>query len=62
MKEKHETRSNTTKTLDELEQELVKQAVENIEAKIGAKKTSDPYFMERIPIGSPPIPKLVLVC
>ena len=31
-----------TKTLDDLEQELVREAVENIEAKIGAKKTSDP--------------------
>lgn len=62
MKEKHETRSNTTKTMDELEQELVKQAVENIEAKIGAKKTSDPKIKDIIAIVERFIKKQGLVC
>ena len=42
--------SNHLKTLDDLEQDLVKQAVENIEARIGAKKTSDPKIKDIIAI------------
>lgn len=48
--------------LDELEQELVKKAVENIEAKIGAKKTSDPKIKDMIAIVERFIKKHELVC
>ena len=41
-------RDNNTKTLDDLEQELVKEAVETIAARIGAKKTSDPTMKDII--------------
>ena len=50
------------KTLDELEQELVKEAVEKIEAKIGAKKTSDPKIKDIIAIVERFIKKHELVC
>jgi len=50
------------KTLDDLEQELVKQAVEKIEAKIGAKKTSDPKIKDIIAIVERFIKKRELVC
>jgi hypothetical protein len=50
------------KTLDELEQELVKQAVENIGAKIGAKKTNDPKMKDIIAIVERFIKKHELVC
>ena len=48
--------------LDELEQDLVKQAVETIEAKIGAKKTSDPKIKDIIAIVERFIKKNELVC
>ena len=48
--------------LDELEQELIKQAVENIEARIGAKKTSDPKIKDIISIVERFIKKHELVC
>ena len=48
--------------LDELEQELIKQAVETIEAKIGAKKTSDPKIKDIIAIVERFIKKHELVC
>jgi hypothetical protein len=51
-----------TKTLDDLEQELVREAVENIEAKIGAKKTSDPKMKDIIAIVERFIKKQELVC
>ena len=47
---------------DELEQALVKQAVETIEAKIGAKKTSDPKMKDMIAIVERFIKKQDLVC
>ena len=50
------------KTLDDLEQELVKQAVETIEAKIGAKKTNDPKMKDIIAIVERFIKKHELVC
>ena len=63
MKDKYENSSNAqTKTLDELEQELVKQAVETIGAKIGAKKTSDPKIKDIIEIVERFIKKRELVC
>ena len=63
MKPKYENRSNAQpKTLDELEQELVKQAVETIGAKIGAKKTSDPKMKDIIAIVERFIKKRELVC
>jgi len=52
----------SVKTLDELEQEMVKQAVENIEAKIGAKKTNDPKVKDMITIVERFIKKHELVC
>ena len=48
--------------LDDLEQNLVKQAVEIIEAKIGAKKTSDPQIKDIIAIVERFIKKHDLVC
>ena len=54
--------SNHLKTLDDLEQDLVKQAVETIEAKIGAKKTSDPKIKDIIAIVERFIKKNELVC
>ncbi len=48
--------------LDDLEQNLVKQAVETIEAKIGAKKTSDPKIKDIIAIVERFIKKHDLVC
>jgi len=48
--------------LDDLEQALVKQAVETIEAKIGAKKTSDPKIKDIIAIVERFIKKHELVC
>ena len=48
--------------LDKLEQDLVKQAVETIEAKIGAKKTSDPKIKDIIAIVERFIKKNELVC
>jgi hypothetical protein len=54
--------SNHLKTLDDLEQDLVKQAVETIEAKIGAKKTSDPKIKDIIAIVERFIKKHELVC
>lgn len=53
---------SSPKTLDELEQALVKQAVETIEAKIGAKKTSDPKVKDMIAIVERFIKKHALVC
>ena len=53
---------NHLKTLDDLEQDLVKQAVENIEARIGAKKTSDPKMKDIIAILENFIKKNKLVC
>ena len=53
---------NHLKTLDDLEQDLVKQAVETIEAKIGAKKTSDPKIKDIIAIVERFIKKNELVC
>lgn len=50
------------KTLDDLEQALVKQAVETIEAKIGAKKTNDPKMKDIIAIVERFIKKHELVC
>ena len=50
------------KTLDDLEQDLVKQAVENIAARIGAKKTSDPKMKDIIAIVERFIKKHELVC
>ena len=50
------------KTLDDLEQELVREAVENIEAKIGAKKTNDPKMKDIIAIVERFIKKHELVC
>jgi hypothetical protein len=50
------------KTLDDLEQDLVKQAVENIAAKVGAKKTSDPKMKDIIAIVERFIKKHELVC
>jgi hypothetical protein len=49
-------------TADELEQALVKQAVETIEAKLGAKKTSDPKIKDMIAIVERFIKKQDLVC
>ena len=49
-------------TADELEQALVKQAVETIEAKLGAKKTSDPKMKDMIAIVERFIKKQDLVC
>jgi hypothetical protein len=54
--------SGNYKTLDELEQELVKQAVETIGAKIGAKKTNDPKMKDIIAIVERFIKKRELVC
>ena len=54
--------SSNYKTLDELEQELVKQAVETIGAKIGAKKTNDPKMKDIIAIVERFIKKHELVC
>ena len=48
--------------LEDLEQELVKQAVKNIEAKIGAKKTNDPKMKDIIAIVERFIKKHELVC
>jgi hypothetical protein len=48
--------------LEDLEQELVKQAVETIEAKIGAKKTNDPKMKDIIAIVERFIKKRELVC
>ena len=48
--------------LDELEQALVKKAVENIEARVGAKKTSDPKMKDIIAIVERFIKKQELVC
>jgi len=48
--------------LEDLEQELVKQAVENIGAKIGAKKTNDPKMKDIIAIVERFIKKHELVC
>ena len=53
---------SNVKPLDELEQALVKQAVETIEAKIGAKKTSDPKIKDMIAIVERFIKKQDLVC
>ena len=53
---------SSPKTLDDLEQALVKQAVETIEAKIGAKKTSDPKVKDMISIVERFIKKHELVC
>lgn len=50
------------KTLDDLEQALVKQAVENITARVGAKKTSDPKMKDIIAIVERFIKKHELVC
>ena len=50
------------KTLDDLEQALVKQAVETIGAKIGAKKTNDPKMKDIIAIVERFIKKHELVC
>lgn len=50
------------KTLDDLEQALVKKAVETIGAKIGAKKTSDPKVKDMIAIVERFIKKNELVC
>lgn len=54
--------SNHLKTLDDLEQDLVKQAVETIQAKIGAKKTNDPKMKDIIAILENFIKKNKLVC
>lgn len=48
--------------LEDLEQELVKQAVETIGAKIGAKKTNDPKMKDIIAIVERFIKKRELVC
>ena len=48
--------------LDDLEQVLVKRAVENIEAKIGAKKTNDPKMKDIIATVERFIKKHELVC
>ena len=48
--------------VDELEQQLVKKAVENIEARIGAKKTSDPKMKDILAIVERFIKKNELVC
>ena len=61
MKNKRNSHFND-KTLDELEQALVKQAVETIEAKIGAKKTNDPKMKDIIAIVERFIKKHELVC
>ena len=61
MKNKRNSHFND-KTLDDLEQELVKQAVETIEAKIGAKKTNDPKMKDIIAIVERFIKKHDLVC
>ena len=61
MKNNRNSRFND-KTLDDLEQELVKQAVETIEAKIGAKKTNDPKMKDIIAIVERFIKKHELVC
>jgi hypothetical protein len=50
------------KSLEALEQERVKEAVEKIEAKIGAKKTSDPKMKDIIAIVERFIKKHELVC
>jgi hypothetical protein len=55
-------RDNNTKTLDDLEQELVKEAVETIAARIGAKKTSDPTMKDIIATVERFIKKHELVC
>ena len=61
MKNKRNSHFND-KTLDDLEQELVKQAVETIGAKIGAKKTNDPKMKDIIAIVERFIKKHELVC
>jgi hypothetical protein len=48
--------------LEDLEQELVKQAVENIATRIGAKKTNDPKMKDIIAIVERFIKKRELVC
>jgi hypothetical protein len=48
--------------VDELEQQLVKKAVENIEARIGAKKTSDPKMKDILAIVERFIKKNELMC
>ena len=48
--------------LDDLEQELVKKAVENIEARVGAKKTNDPKMKDIIATVERFIKKHNLVC
>ena len=48
--------------LEDLEQELVKQAVENIATRIGAKKTNDPKMKDIIAIVERFIKKQELVC
>ena len=48
--------------LDELEQALVKKAVENIEARVGAKKTNDPKMKDIIATVERFIKKHNLVC
>jgi hypothetical protein len=53
---------SNVKPLDELEQALVKQAVETIQAKLGAKKTSDPKIKDMIAIVERFIKKQDLVC
>jgi hypothetical protein len=57
-----DTRANHAKSLEDLEQELVKQAVETIGAKIGAKKTNDPKMKDIIAIVERFIKKHELVC
>ena len=49
-------------SVDDLEQALVKQAVEKIEAKLGAQKTSDPKMKDMIAIVERFIKKQDLVC
>jgi len=53
---------SSPKTLDDLEQALVKQAVENITARVGAKKTNDPKMKDIIAIVERFIKKHELVC
>ena len=55
-------KDNHDNTLEDLEQELIKQAVKNIEAKIGAKKTNDPKMKDIISIVERFIKKRELVC
>ena len=63
MKDTH-ARANhdNAKSLEDLEQVLIKQAVKNIEAKIGAKKTNDPKMKDIIAIVERFIKKHELVC